>query len=953
MLASGAAMMVGGSMSWLTGGLMLASGMLMNIAGRNKVKGFAAGIASRAVAAYGAGTRLALAVKTGLTGAVATGRAAGARAAAKSERIVRRWVPFKYKQGSAIGRLSDRAEDRGGRGGFSEISAVMTGWLKSLHRSFVAMATAAYIAGKAVRDRVKVALLKGLAAVKGKLPAALKNKLKKAAGNSWLARITRMLKGVQTRLMSMGKTALANKLKVKLAAVAARIAAKVGGGAAVGSAFPGLGTIVGAVVGVGLAVWDVITIVTMLKDVWDAYRSEETSAAAEAALEEEVDTYVEGDVTQYYDEDYEKKFDDVTASFDGYQFGGFVRPAKRKQLRQMKNFLERTGEQFVDNGVGRDLRIPPAVEGRVGGMKDAADYLYGPLVEPWTGMRLKRRRRRKAAGTPSGAFKGTEGPVQRFAKGGVVKGRRKGRDTELALVEPGEYILTRRMTDMIGQHYLEDLRLGSGSALRGIGGAGLPAWLTDASKGMQHDYSLINFGLSEQWIEREIARLKQLFKEQGKYALEYEEQFTSALTSAVTSESQKKQAEKAALDKAMELKKAQVAFDYMYNYSPPKMAGIMDTVSQVMPPVEGLYGYDFSFMNPAAERDAFGRLVEKTDGDAAAARELMNQIKLGGEFESALLAAYIAARDEKIRQEAEAAAAAAREAAAAAAGNMQPDTQRPPGNTGVDDGATIVTPKTPSTGWNGPPDTTSYTPWHTWYHPLFAYKVGNVRSSHRPVHAIDFPVPSFTPVRAVSEGVVTMKKDLGRRSYGRFLTLRHVDRGKIYHSLYAHLNRWFTGGPGASVKGGSKIAESGNTGGSTGPHLHFELTPNSGGIMGTTEALRRMRVMVHVNQYGSQSRPLTGPGRTTAFADGGVVRATSGVIDAVIAEGGHDARVIPLDRYGRSESEVEIIRSLGELFAGDDDIAVTNHVHTSDRPDVRRIAAIISKEVAFSKRRFA
>jgi hypothetical protein len=236
---------------------------------------------------------------------------------------------------------------------------------------------------------------------------------------------------------------------------------------------------------------------------------------------------------------------------------------------------------------------------------------------------------------------------------------------------------------------------------------------------------------------------------------------------------------------------------------------------------------------------------------------------------------------------------------------------------------------------------------------LFAYKVGSVRSSHNPIHAIDFPVPKGTPVRAVSEGVVTMRRDLGGRSYGKFLTLRHVDRGKIYHSLYAHLDNWLFLREGDPVKGGSKIANSGNTGGSTGPHLHFELTPNSGGIMGTTEALRRMRVMVHVNQYGSQSRPLTGPGRTTAFADGGVVRATSGVIDAVIAEGGHDARVIPLDRYGRSESEVEIIRSLGELFAGDDDIAVTNHVHTSDRPDVRRIAAIISKEVAFSKRRFA
>lgn len=57
--------------------------------------------------------------------------------------------------------------------------------------------------------------------------------------------------------------------------------------------------------------------------------------------------------------------------------------------------------------------------------------------------------------------------------------------------------------------------------------------------------------------------------------------------------------------------------------------------------------------------------------------------------------------------------------------------------------------------------------------------------------------------------------------YGKFIILKH---GTL-QTLYAHLNRILVE-PGAHVAQGSKIAESGDTGYSTGPHLHFGIYKN-------------------------------------------------------------------------------------------------------------------------------
>lgn len=82
---------------------------------------------------------------------------------------------------------------------------------------------------------------------------------------------------------------------------------------------------------------------------------------------------------------------------------------------------------------------------------------------------------------------------------------------------------------------------------------------------------------------------------------------------------------------------------------------------------------------------------------------------------------------------------------------------------------------------------------------------------------IDWAVPTGTAVRATCGGVVT-RAGWGS-GYGYCVYIKHPD-GK--ESRYGHCSKVLVKA-GQSVKQGEKIALSGNTGVSTGPHLHFEI----------------------------------------------------------------------------------------------------------------------------------
>lgn len=89
---------------------------------------------------------------------------------------------------------------------------------------------------------------------------------------------------------------------------------------------------------------------------------------------------------------------------------------------------------------------------------------------------------------------------------------------------------------------------------------------------------------------------------------------------------------------------------------------------------------------------------------------------------------------------------------------------------------------------------------------------------------IDIGMPQKTKIYAPLDGKVIYNKTNNGGShlgYGHYLVLYH-EKEKLY-TLYAHLCQLSHLKVGTTVKAGEYIALSGNTGRSTGPHLHFEI----------------------------------------------------------------------------------------------------------------------------------
>ncbi|MEM7374547.1 MAG: peptidoglycan DD-metalloendopeptidase family protein [Bacteroidota bacterium] len=87
-------------------------------------------------------------------------------------------------------------------------------------------------------------------------------------------------------------------------------------------------------------------------------------------------------------------------------------------------------------------------------------------------------------------------------------------------------------------------------------------------------------------------------------------------------------------------------------------------------------------------------------------------------------------------------------------------------------------------------------------------------------HGIDIKAAEGTPVYAAADGTVQFANEKG--NYGILLEVKHTD---AYVTKYAHLSKLAVKS-GDVVKQGQLIAYCGNTGKSTGPHLHFEVRKN-------------------------------------------------------------------------------------------------------------------------------
>jgi murein DD-endopeptidase MepM/ murein hydrolase activator NlpD len=107
--------------------------------------------------------------------------------------------------------------------------------------------------------------------------------------------------------------------------------------------------------------------------------------------------------------------------------------------------------------------------------------------------------------------------------------------------------------------------------------------------------------------------------------------------------------------------------------------------------------------------------------------------------------------------------------------------------------------------------------WITSYFGMRQIPNGTGRRIHE---GLDIAANVGTPVYATADGIVARVEY--SKSYGKTVV---VDHGYGYRTLYAHNSRNSVK-RGTRVQRGDKIAEVGNTGISTGPHVHYEVQLN-------------------------------------------------------------------------------------------------------------------------------
>lgn len=102
---------------------------------------------------------------------------------------------------------------------------------------------------------------------------------------------------------------------------------------------------------------------------------------------------------------------------------------------------------------------------------------------------------------------------------------------------------------------------------------------------------------------------------------------------------------------------------------------------------------------------------------------------------------------------------------------------------------------------------------------LFGYRRHPIYKTTKFHSGVDYAAPKGTAIYASGNGTVEMARYVN--GYGNYVKIRHNSE---YETAYGHMQRFASGiRPGIRVKKGQIIGYVGNTGRSTGPHLHFEI----------------------------------------------------------------------------------------------------------------------------------
>ena len=117
-----------------------------------------------------------------------------------------------------------------------------------------------------------------------------------------------------------------------------------------------------------------------------------------------------------------------------------------------------------------------------------------------------------------------------------------------------------------------------------------------------------------------------------------------------------------------------------------------------------------------------------------------------------------------------------------------------------------------------------YTPlnlyWYNYVSSYYGYRINPVTGAEQLHRGVDIAVPTGTGVLAAMDGTVTTAAY--DSYYGNYIA---IEDSNGYCTKYAHLNTLGVGA-GQSVKHGDTIGTTGNTGSSTGSHLHIECLYN-------------------------------------------------------------------------------------------------------------------------------
>lgn len=149
---------------------------------------------------------------------------------------------------------------------------------------------------------------------------------------------------------------------------------------------------------------------------------------------------------------------------------------------------------------------------------------------------------------------------------------------------------------------------------------------------------------------------------------------------------------------------------------------------------------------------------------------------------------------------------------------------------------------------------------------------GETRTGHSPANSVDFNRVNDDgdPVVASAAGTVTRVANEGSTSYGRWV---EIDHGSGWRTRYAHLSAQRVT-VGQSVRLGQQIGNVGTTGGSSGPHLHYEQR-----LSGVDQKIRFNGTLIYYwgsRSYTSRNSCASGATGTVGTDSGAAVTVRSG-----------------------------------------------------------------------------